>query len=78
MHNLFIGLEVVLAFMIIVVILMQPGKMDGFTNFSGGVSDTFFAKNKSKTREAMLRKVTVVLAVLFAAVIVMLNLPQFK
>lgn len=78
MHNLFIGLEVVLAFMIIVVILMQPGKMDGFTNFSGGVSDTFFAKNKSKTREAMLRKVTVVLAVLFAAVIVILNLPQFK
>lgn len=78
MHNLLVVLQCILAVAIIAVVLIQPGKMDGFTNFSGGVTDTFFAKNKSKTRESMLIRLTAILAFLFAVVTVLLNMSKFK
>lgn len=78
MHNLLVVLQVIIAVLIIAVVLIQPGKMDGFTNFSSGVTDTFFAKNKSKTRESMLIKLTAFLGFLFAVVTVLLNMPKFK
>lgn len=78
MHNVLVVLQVILCVVIIGVVLVQPGKMDGFTNFSAGATDTFFAKNKSKTHESFLKKVTVVSAVLFAIVTILMNLPAFK
>ncbi|KOF57332.1 MULTISPECIES: preprotein translocase subunit SecG [Clostridium] len=78
MHNVLLGLQIILAIVLIAVVLVQPGKMDGFTNFSAGATDTFFAKNKSKTRESFLKRVTAVVGVLFAIVTILLNLSQFK
>jgi preprotein translocase subunit SecG len=53
--------------------MMQPSKTNGLSGLIGGTSDTFFAKNKTKTAEAVLAKVTAVSAVCFAMVILMLN-----
>lgn len=78
MHNVLLVLQVILAIVLIVVVLVQPGKMDGFTNFSMGATDTFFAKNKSKTHESFLKRVTVVTALLFAVVTILMGLPKFK
>lgn len=78
MHNVLLGLQIILALILIVVVLVQPGKMDGFTNFSMGATDTFFAKNKSKTHEAFLKRVTVITAALFAIITVVMSLPRFK
>lgn len=78
MHNVLLVLQIVLALILIVVVLVQPGKMDGFTNFSMGATDTFFAKNKAKTHESFLKRVTVVTALLFAVVTVLMSLPKFK
>lgn len=76
MHNLLVGIQVICAIVILVSILMQPSKMDGFNFFSGG-SETFYSHNKSKTRESRLARVTVLSSVLFAVVVIMQNLPKF-
>lgn len=74
MHTLLITLQIIVSVVMIIVILMQPGKTDGFTSMIGGTSDTFYAKNKSRTSEEMLRKLTIVCAVLFVAVTIAINL----
>jgi len=75
-HNLLIGIQIICAIVIIVTILMQPSKMDGF-NFFSGSGETFYSHNKSKTRESRLARVTIVFSVLFAVVVIMQNLPKF-
>lgn len=77
MHNILLGLQIFFAIVVIVSILMQPSKMDGFTNFFSGTTETFYSHNKGKTREARLARVTIVFSILFAAVVIMENLPKF-
>ena len=47
----------VLAVIMTVTILMQPASESGLGALSGQ-TDTFYAKNKGKTREGLLRKIT--------------------
>jgi len=56
------------------VVLMQPSKADGLKGFITGGSETFFSKNKSRTKEALLVKLTVVTAILFAITTIALNI----
>lgn len=51
---------------LLILILMQPSKADGLKGFMTGTQETFFNKNKSKTREAKLVKWTVIFSILFA------------
>ncbi|AYD41207.1 preprotein translocase subunit SecG [Clostridium fermenticellae] len=75
MKTLLIIFETIIAIAIIAVILVQPGKTNGLSGFiSGGVSETFYSKNKSRTSEAMLIRTTVVLSVIFAALCIIQNL----
>lgn len=74
MHTLLIVLQILLAVILIVVIMLQPSKTDGFNLISGGGNDTFYSKNKSRTHEATLKRITVFSAVAFAIVTVALNL----
>lgn len=78
MHTFLIVAQIILAVIIIVSVLVQPGKMDGFMNPISGTNETFFAKNKSKTKEAFLARITVISSILFALVLILLNLKQFK
>lgn len=77
MHNLLVGIQILCAAIIMVSILMQPSKMDGFTNFFSGTTETFYSHNKGKTREAKLARVTIVFSIIFAVVVILQNLPQF-
>jgi preprotein translocase subunit SecG len=74
MHNFLVVLQVITSIAIIVSIMMQPSKSDGLSGLVGGTSDTHFAKNKTKTAEAILARVTAVAAVCFIVTTVMLNL----
>ena len=59
-------LEAVLGLIVVVSILMQKSKADALSGLiQGSKSETFFTKNKSKTREAMLVKVTIISMFLF-------------
>lgn len=75
MHTFLIAIEILLAVVLIVAVLLQPSKTQGLNGLiSGGASDRFFSKNKSRTYESMLSKLTIVASVLFAIVTIALNL----
>lgn len=52
------------ALFIIAVVLFQPSNSSG-VGALGGTTETFFSKNKSKTNESKLKKLTVISAVVF-------------
>ena len=59
-------LHIVIAVALIVVVLFQTGKDTGLSGVIGGESSSsFYGKNKGKTKDAILAKVTTALAVLF-------------
>jgi preprotein translocase subunit SecG len=60
-------IQIVIAVALIFTILRQPGKADGF-NLISSSGETFYSKNKTKTYESFLARLTVILAVAFAVV----------
>ena len=75
MQNILLVLEVLLGLGIIVTIYMQPSKSDALSGLiQGSTNDTFFSKNKSRTKEAILVRLTVVFMALFAINTIVLNL----
>jgi len=73
MHTFLQIAEVVVAIAIIIVVLKQPAKADGFNLITSG-NETFYSKNKTKTYESVLAKTTVILAILFALITIGLTL----
>lgn len=66
---------VIISLVLMVVVLMQPSKTNGLSGFTGGgAGDTYFSKNKTKTYEGVLSRITVITAILFALVVIALNL----
>lgn len=75
MHLFFIIAEFVISILLIVVVMLQPSKSDGLSGLMiGGTSDTFYSKNKSRTSEARLAKITVILSILFAVDAILINI----
>ena len=58
-------IHVVISVALIVVVLMQHGKQQGLSGAIAGGAETFFGKNKGRTIDAMLKKFTAVIAILF-------------
>ena len=69
---------IVIALVLTVVVLFQKGKDPRESAVMGGSGDSFFSKNKSNTREAMLEKLTAVFAILFIIFSVVLSLNVVK
>jgi preprotein translocase subunit SecG len=74
MRTFLLILEILVAIVLAGSVLLQPSKADGLKGFIGGSTETFYSKNKSRTREAMLAKVTVISAIAFALVTIALNI----
>ena len=62
---------IILSIIMTVIVLMQEGKNNGLGALTGS-SDTYWSKNKGRSMEGMLVKITRVLAVLFVALSVVL------
>lgn len=58
-------IQVVLSLALIFVVLLQHGKQQGLSGAIAGGAETFFGKNKGRTVDAMLKKFTSVIAILF-------------
>lgn len=54
--------------------MMQPSKADALSGLIQGSQDSFFSRNKGRTREARLIKVTIFASVLFAINTLAINL----
>ena len=59
--NVMIILMTVISIAIIVVVMMQEGETGGVSAISGGSSDTFYGKNKGRSKEQILKRVTLIL-----------------
>ena len=67
-------LEVIFGLIAMVSILMQPSKSDALSGLiQGSSNETFYSKNKSKTKEVMLERLTLISMFLFAAVALAMN-----
>lgn len=58
---------------LVVLVLMQEGKSAGLGDISG-VAESYWGKNKGRSMEGRLQKITRVLAVLFMVLAVALNM----
>ena len=74
MRTFLIIVEVILAIIVVVSIMMQPSKADALSGFIQGKGDTFYSKNKGRTKEAMLVRTTVISTILFVLVTIGLNM----
>lgn len=54
---------VVFALAMILVVLFQPSSDEGMGAISGQVSDTFYTKNKGRSLEGIMKRLTIVLAI---------------
>lgn len=58
-------IHVVISLALVIVVLLQHGKQQGLSGAIAGGAETFFGKNKGRTIDAMLKKFTAVVAILF-------------
>ena len=56
-----------------IVVLMQEGKSAGLTGSISGIADTYWGKNKGRSVEGTLEKLTKLLAVLLIVLAALLN-----
>jgi len=61
---------------LMVVVLMQESKDSGLGSLSGEV-DSYVRKNKGRTREGQLVRITTVLGIIFFVLAIVLNLKAF-
>ncbi|MDU1411235.1 MAG: preprotein translocase subunit SecG [Clostridium sp.] len=62
------------ALLVIISIALQESKASGLGGLVSGSSETFYSKNKTKTKEGFLRKITIVSSVVFVASIIAVNI----
>ena len=65
MHTVLLSLLVIDAIALIVVVLRQSGKSAGLSGAISGGAEQLFGKQKARGIDAVLHRITVVLAVLF-------------
>ena len=57
------------ALFLVVAVLLQTGKSQGLSGTISGGSETFFGKNKGKSRDKKLATITVIVAVVFVLIV---------
>ncbi len=67
-YYIVLGISLILtSIALIAIVLMQEGRSDGLSGAIAGGAETFFGKNKGRTMEQKLVKITKVLAGVFFA-----------
>ena len=70
-------LYVLICIALVIIVLFQESKSQGLSGSINGIAETYWGKNKGRSMEGMLVKLTKVLAVLFILFAVILNLNVF-
>ena len=63
--------------LLVTLVLAQEGKTQGLGAIQGFAETTYWGKIKGRSREGVLKKITVVLSVLFIVLSVVLNMTIF-
>ncbi|RKM57002.1 preprotein translocase subunit SecG [Butyrivibrio sp. X503] len=62
---------------LVVLVLAQEGKNQGLGAIQGTVENTYWGKNRGRSKEGVLKTVTVILSVLFIVLSIILNMHMF-
>ncbi|MBE5967746.1 MAG: preprotein translocase subunit SecG [Lachnospiraceae bacterium] len=65
---------ILICIVLTVIVLKQEGKSEGLSGALTGVSDSYWSKNKGRSKEGLLDNTTKILGVLFIVLSVVLNL----
>ena len=76
LRYILMGIFVLLCIVATVLVLLQEGKSQGLGAIAGG-SESYWGRNKGRSMEGMLVKITKILAVFFMLLAVVLNLNVF-
>lgn len=68
----------IVSFIITVVILLQEGKQAGLTGAISGAAESYWGKNKGRSMEGKLEKITKICVVLFFVLSIILNMGFIK
>ena len=74
LKNVLIVVQIIVSLVLTTVVLMQSGKEAGLSGSIAGGAETFFGKNKARTIDGMLSRLTTVLAILFIVISFVLSL----
>ena len=66
---------ILISIVITIIVLMQEGKSAGLGAISGA-AESYWGKNKGRSMEGKLNKISTVLVVLFLALALVLNIPS--
>ena len=67
-------IQLVISLSVIAIVLFQSGKSAGLSGAIGGVADSFMAKNKAKSVDAKLAKMTKYIGLAFVVLTLVLNI----
>lgn len=76
LRTILMVLYIILCLALVVIVLMQEGKAQGLGSIAGA-AESYWGKNKGRSMEGKLVKITTWLAVGFIAIAVILNLAIF-
>lgn len=74
LKTVLIVVQIIVSLVLIVSVLMQSGKQAGLSGSIAGGAETFFGKNKARTLDGLLSRLTTVMAVLFIVISFVLSL----
>ena len=63
---IFMAICAVCAIALIIIVMSMESNPEGGTNVMTGASDTFYSQNKSSTKEGRLKKIMVIVSIIFA------------
>ncbi len=77
--EIILGIIVILVSLVIIIaVLLQPGRRAGINGVISGGADTFLSKNKARTFDAFLAKWTKYFAILFFILAIVANIIAIK
>ena len=63
----------VISVILIIAIILQQGKSAGLSSSLAGSSETYWAKNKSRSKEGKLERITTIAGIVFFILAILLN-----
>ena len=73
MKTAFVIVLLIISVILAIVVMMQEGKEGGLTSSISGTNETYWSKNKGKSKEAVLKKITAVLGALYLVIALLLS-----
>lgn len=78
LHTVLLLVYILVSCILTIIVLMQEGKQAGLTGAISGAAESYWGKNKGRSMEGGLELATKILAVLFIALSLVLNLQIFQ